>query len=173
MRVRHAPAAGALAVLGSLVLLGAVASAPALHRLDKNDLQTGDGAIVVFVHAAPALADESDDRFSARFIAHGAKAGDWIPCTTVAAAFCRYAGGASGARSLRFDALAAAGNLEIRYAAGAGTPSAPVTIDVAPAPATDTLKSIARGFGATPAPDQTPSVSLELELEPAPDASPK
>jgi hypothetical protein len=170
MSARHGPRAGTLALFGSLILLGAVSSAPVLRRIDKNDLQTGDGAIVVFVRAAAALADETDDRFSARFVAHGAKAGDWVPCTTAPAPFCRYASGASGARSLRFAALDSAGGLQIRYAVGAGTASAPVFIDVAPAPATDTLKAISRGFDATPAPDATPSVTLELDLEPPAEA---
>jgi len=155
---------GALAALGSVLLLGAVSSAPVLHRVDRSEVHEGDGPVLVTVRSE-AYSDEGRDHFSARLTADGESAGDWETCTTAPAAFCHYEASGNGLRILRFAKIEGAGQLEIRYADGDGPPSEALAIDVGPAPASDTLNDISQSFGGSPPPQPQRRVRLELRID--------
>jgi len=156
----------ALWALAAILLLGAVSAAPVLHRVDANDLDAGDGPVLVTVRSS-AFPDEANDRFSARLVPDGETGGDWVPCTSASSAFCHYEASGNGVRILRFATIDAAGQLEIRYAAGDGPASEALSIDVGPPPASDTLNAISRSFGGSPPPQKPRRVTLELRIDAA------
>jgi hypothetical protein len=156
----------ALGALAAILLLGAVSSAPVLHRVDSNDVNEGDGPVLVTVRSS-AFADEANDRFSARLVPDGETGADWQPCTTASAAFCHYEASGNGLRILRFATIESAGHLEIRYAVGDGPQSEALAFDVGPAPASDTLNDISKSFGGSPAPSKPRRVTLELRIDAA------
>jgi hypothetical protein len=156
----------ALAALGTLLLLGAVSSAPVLHRVDSNEVNQDDGPVLVTVRSS-VFPDEANDHFSARLIPDGETGADWEPCTTASSGFCHYEAAGNGLRILRFATIDAAGRLEIRYAAGEGAPSEPIGIDVGSAPASDTLDAISKSFGGSPPPEKPRRVTLELRIDAA------
>jgi hypothetical protein len=160
----------ALAALAAVFVLGAASAAPVLHRVDSNDVNEGDGPVLVTVRST-AYGDESNDKFSARLIPDGESGADWEACTTASSAFCHYEAAGNGLRILRFRTLESAGHLEIRYAAGDGPPSEALAIDVGPAPASDTLNSISESFGASPQPVKSRRVTVELRIDAAGHAS--
>jgi hypothetical protein len=167
----------ALAALAAIVLLGAVSSAPVLHRVDSNDVDENDGPVLVTIRSS-VFTDEANDRFSARLIPDGETGADWEACTTASTAFCHYEAAGNGLRILRFASIDAAGQLEIRYAVGDGAPSEALAIDVGAAPASDTLSAISRSFGGSPPPQKPRRVTLELRIDaagraPAPEAEQK
>jgi len=155
---------GVLAALGALLVLGAVSSAPVLHRVDSNDLNEDDGPVLVTVRSS-VFTDESNDHFSARLIPDGENGADWESCTAAVSGFCHYEASGNGLRILRFASIDSAGRLEIRYAAGDGPPSEALAIDVGAAPASDTLDSISKSFGGSPPPRKSRRVTLELRIE--------
>jgi len=167
------------AALGALLLLGAASAAPVLHRVDSNDVFEGDGPVLVTVRSS-VFTDEANDHFSARLVPDGENGGDWEPCTTSPTAFCHYEAGAKGLRILRFATMDAAGQLEIRYAAGDADPSEELAIDVGPA-LPDTPSATSKSADASPAPAKQRRVRLEISIDdanggaatPAPAAKPE
>lgn len=156
-----------LALLTALIVAGA-APAPTMRRLDGVTLTVGDGPIVVSIRTNASelrTAAEAFDHFSARIVPPGSTNAAWQACTAASDAFCRYSVAPNGLRTLRFERATSTGELQIRYAYADSVPSAPIRIAVESPPQAETLKAIARSFGATPGPSGGPNVdALSAEI---------
>lgn len=143
---------------------------PMLKRLDAVTLNQGDGPLVVSVRSnTVSLRDSANslDRFSARILPVDATTAAWQPCTAAAGAFCEYTPGGNGVRTLRFERVDAAGELQIRYTYPDAPNSNIIRIVITPQSPTKTLQAIGRAFGAAPAaaaPGAAPAAALLVDL---------